>query len=177
MRNEFFATHVSKVAKLDRSAIANDDKQALAGSVVVSAPAGFTLAFVATYFSHKKSGVGALPLKVPLRTPAGDLALEKTVSIDVRYVPSGGEPHALSVSWSPNGTTTVPSFGGTMTTKALSDSTCRLMLGGTYSPPGGLAGRAFDAIVGHRIAECTLEDLLERLGESAAAEYQIRMTM
>jgi hypothetical protein len=40
---------------------------------------------------------------------------------------------------------------------------CRLDLEGDYVPPLGAAGAAFDAVLGKRIAQATVGDLLLRL--------------
>jgi uncharacterized membrane protein len=37
-----------------------------------------------------------------------------------------------------------------------------LEIEGNYEPPGGVAGAAFDAILGHRIAAESIHDLLVR---------------
>jgi hypothetical protein len=47
-------------------------------------------------------------------------------------------------------------------------------LSGSYNAPGGLAGAAFDAFVGHRIAKATSTALLKQLGAAAEADYRTR---
>ncbi len=116
-------------------------------------------------------------LDLPVRTPAGELSLGKAVTIDVHYIPSIGAPHALRVSWSPNGTTAIPTFHGTMVAEATSQNACRILLCGTYEPPGGIVGALFDALVGRRIAKRTVRAFLKRLGALAEAEYRTRMAM
>ena len=37
---------------------------------------------------------------------------------------------------------------------------------GSYAPPGGIAGAAFDAILGHRIAAESIHDLLVRFKDA-----------
>ena len=49
-----------------------------------------------------------------------------------------------------------------------------LTLSGSYNAPGGIAGAAFDALVGRRIAKATLVALLEQLSAAAEADYRTR---
>ncbi len=44
--------------------------------------------------------------------------------------------------------------------------TSRLEIDGTYEPPGGLPGRAFDALVGSRIARASLTGLVADLARA-----------
>lgn len=55
-----------------------------------------------------------------------------------------------------------PSFSGTLDVNA-EDSGSVLQLSGTYDPPGGAAGRAFDATVGYLIAQRSMASFLEDL--------------
>ena len=47
-----------------------------------------------------------------------------------------------------------------------------LELAGAYDPPMGLAGAAFDAVVGSRLAAGTAAELLRALGERLKAMYR-----
>ena len=58
-----------------------------------------------------------------------------------------------------------PAFTGTLTLSAGEDYTeTELKLDGQYDAPGGAAGRAFDELVGRRIAHTTLSALLTGVG-------------
>lgn len=76
-----------------------------------------------------------------------------------------------SLHWHPQGGP-YPDFDGQLTVRADEDySSCALELRGTYEPPGGIAGAAFDAIVGSRIATATARELLTAIGRDIEARY------
>ena len=59
-----------------------------------------------------------------------------------------------------------PGFSGTLTLSAGEDyDETELRLDGRYDAPGGAVGRAFDELVGRRIAHATLGALLTSVGE------------
>jgi uncharacterized membrane protein len=106
--------------------------------------------------------------------------VNEPVAVEVRYVgtrDAKAEPDALEISWSPTGTAAFPSFNGTMHANAEGDSQCRLAIRGGYTPPGGIAGAAFDAVLGRRIAEATVTAMLERLRVAAEADYRLRTAL
>lgn len=148
-------------------------------SAPVAAPAAFTLAFLRSYFEGRSSDVAAdsLRLRVPMRETMGGLALETAVDTDVRYVPGHGAPDVLGIDWTPQGTHALPPFNGALATVSAGSDRCRLTLSGAYAPPGGVAGKAFDALVGNRIARASLVDLLHRLGSLAEHDYRLRTTL
>ena len=55
-----------------------------------------------------------------------------------------------------------PSFGATLTV-APADNDTDLVLEGSYEPPGGVFGRLFDRVVGHKLAARTMDALLTQL--------------
>ena len=67
------------------------------------------------------------------------------------------------------------SWGISWSSTAFGAGFCRLDLDGAYSPPLGPAGALFDAVLGKRIAQATVGDLLLRLRriceEAYAAEH------
>jgi hypothetical protein len=75
-----------------------------------------------------------------------------------------------------------PSLTGTLAIFALSPTETQLELEARYAPPGGIAGQAFDAAVGHKLAEASVntfvkevagwlrEELATRNAESAIEE-------
>jgi hypothetical protein len=66
-----------------------------------------------------------------------------------------------------------PEFEGELTVRADETyETSRLQLRGSYRPPGGIAGAAFDRVAGGRIASSTARALLRRLGDEMEARYQ-----
>src|ERR1700724_2198415 len=97
-------------------------------SLPVSAPGDFTVAYTRAYFQERanESGVAELILRLPLPPIAGKLSVDKSVKLDVRYVPSHGEPNSLSISWSTPDTAAFPSFEGTLTARSQGEAVCRL---------------------------------------------------
>jgi hypothetical protein len=148
-------------------------------SLTVSAPAGFTLAFVREFFEERTRDAGAagLALRLPFPAAAGGAALEKTVMIHAGYVAGKGAPDSFEIAWTPDGTSAFPRFEGAFTTTPAGEETCRLSLTGTYEVPGGLPGGAFDAVVGQRIARATIGELLQRVCRAAEADYRTRLGM
>jgi hypothetical protein len=66
-----------------------------------------------------------------------------------------------------------PEFDGELTVRADEDySSSLLELRGTYRPPGGVLGAAFDWALGARIATATARALLKRVGDEMEQRYQ-----
>lgn len=77
------------------------------------------------------------------------------------------------IRWTPAGGGPYPDFAGTLTVRADEDyTTCVLELRGEYVPPGGVAGAAFDAVVGSRVASATAREFLRALGAQIEAEFK-----
>jgi uncharacterized membrane protein len=76
------------------------------------------------------------------------------------FSPQGQSLH-LAVHWAAD-TPLLPHFNGTLRFR-IADGRTRIVLDGSYVPPGGALGRIFDAVLGHRIALRTCEDLVRRL--------------
>jgi hypothetical protein len=67
-----------------------------------------------------------------------------------------------------------PGFTGTLTLSSGEDySETELKLDGRYDPPGGVAGRAFDELLGRRIAHATLGALLSGVGDELRAAHEL----
>ncbi|HLY03564.1 MAG TPA: hypothetical protein VKR56_13850 [Candidatus Cybelea sp.] len=76
------------------------------------------------------------------------------------------------IHWTPQ-SGLYPEFEGELTVRADETyETSRLELRGSYRPPGGIAGAAFDWVAGGRIASATARALLRRLGDEMEARYQ-----
>jgi hypothetical protein len=77
------------------------------------------------------------------------------------------------VTWEAVGGGPFPRFAGKLAVKGDEDyDSFRLVLEGTYDPPLGAAGEAFDVLVGHWIAIATARDLLERVREAVETAYR-----
>jgi uncharacterized membrane protein len=66
-----------------------------------------------------------------------------------------------------------PEFEGEVSVRADETyETSRVELRGSYRPPGGIAGAAFDLVAGGRIASSTAQAMLRRLGNEMETRYQ-----
>jgi hypothetical protein len=103
-----------------------------------------------------------------------DLALthDCVVHIARADVPGSMVPR-FSVRWESAGGGAFPQFQGTLSVLNDEDyESCILALDGTYDPPLGVAGVAFDHLMGRTIAEICGNDLLERIGTSVERMYR-----
>lgn len=109
-------------------------------------------------------------IRLSLPIPGGEVT--KDVQVDVKR---GTDPTHFDqpwvLHWDPIGGM-YPSFDGVLTVRAEETyRTSRLALDGSYQPPGGAAGAAFDAVVGTRIAKATAQQLLQRVGDALEERY------
>jgi hypothetical protein len=101
------------------------------------------------------------------RTVLGD-----EVGLDVRAGPAIRQPVAIALgarsrtgpaarwplSWEPVGhDAALPAFVGTLEVCDLDDGTTRLRVCGEYRPPLGVLGLVVDKVIGHRLAEASIE--------------------
>ncbi|HTX59095.1 MAG TPA: hypothetical protein VMH02_05405, partial [Verrucomicrobiae bacterium] len=118
-------------------------------------------------------GTNTIPLRATVRVGPQERSIEKQVSVTVS---PGQDPmhleHPWNVSWTPSGGGPYPDFEGHLTVRADEDyKTCILELEGTYTPPLGAVGAAFDAMIGSRIASATARELLQRFGAMMVEQY------
>lgn len=110
------------------------------------------------------------PLSLTLGVPGGELVKD----VVVRYGPASDPMHfdqPWSVSWKPQAGP-YPEFDGELTVRADENYESSLLeLKGSYRPPGGALGAAFDWALGGRIAAATAQALLERIGAQMEARY------
>ena len=100
---------------------------------------------------------------LPLRVRFGDLKIERDVDFHLRTKPAYPGYRLLDVSWSPKDGGPYPTFHGTLSVAQDAIGWSRLEIDGTYNAPFGVAGAAFDAVVGHRIAQGTATELLAEI--------------
>lgn len=109
-----------------------------------------------------KDGVSRLRLRVPTGAAARGLALEREVWVEARRARGeAGLNDLMLITWVPEGTGVFPAFEGILIVR--SENGTSIELDGTYTPPFGPAGQAFDATIGHRIAKSTARELLKDL--------------
>jgi hypothetical protein len=100
---------------------------------------------------------------LPLRVRFGDLKIERDVDFHLRTKPAYPGYRLLDVSWTPKDGGPYPSFSGTLSVAQDAAGWSRIEIDGSYRPPFGVAGAAFDAAVGHRIAQGTASELLAEI--------------
>lgn len=117
-----------------------------------------------------------LTLRVPLTIPGlhMGMTMQRDVKATIEHVSASSDAvDILSVTWEAIGGGPYPRFEGRISVKGDEDyHSFRLLQEGTYTPPFGLAGEAFDALVGRWIAIATARDLLERMREAIEASYR-----
>jgi hypothetical protein len=128
----------------------------------------------------KQNGTdGGTSLHIPLGFHLGEregavaMALERPVVLDLTLTtrPSDLEPR-FEVSWQPGDGGPYPTFSGALEIENEDYDSFWLVLEGTYEPPFGLLGSAFDAIVGKRIAAQSGRELLARIASFIEAGFQ-----
>jgi hypothetical protein len=100
---------------------------------------------------------------VPLRLQVGDLTVEREVRLSIVPVRRYPGYEVMEIGWHAAGGGPYPAFRGTLSAEQSGRSFCRLELDGAYEPPGNVAGAAFDAVIGKRIAHAVAQTLLEHL--------------
>lgn len=78
----------------------------------------------------------------------------------------------LALAWDDPQDQTVPRFAGTLTAGEKEPGITTLTLEGGYEPPLGVAGKAFDLIVGRKIASATARALLVDLKQFIESDYE-----
>ena len=118
-----------------------------------------------------RSAEAGIAVRVPLRDFI--VGLRGHVSKPVRLVfarhpdeHDAGRTHdAVTVEWSA-GTRFIPDFHGTLRLRIESVEETRLTLEGSWRPPLGRLGAAFNAVIGQRLAKSTMRELLDRLADA-----------
>lgn len=111
------------------------------------------------------------PAELPVRVDLGELVVEAEVLATLRPAPSYPGYELMRLEWTPKEGGPYPSFEGLMSIADEGGGFSRIDLDGTYSPPLGPLGVAFDAALGHRFAHETIVDLLARFKTHCEAEY------
>jgi hypothetical protein len=74
---------------------------------------------------------------------------------------------SLPLTWEPVGLDGVlPQLDANLELGSLGGDRTQLAVSARYRPPLGVVGRAVDRVLLHRVAEATLKDFLDRLGEA-----------
>ena len=144
--------------------------------VHVACPAAEAKRYLEAHFDERGAnrGVMRLSFSVPLVPGAGEVVGVRrvvTASIEPLTKKGDGSLEAMRVRWEPDGGP-FPSFEGTLEAEREERyDSLRLSLSGAYEPPFGVAGTAFDTVLGKRIAATTAHRLLLELAERIEQDY------
>jgi hypothetical protein len=131
---------------------------------------------LAEYFAGSRSrSAERWTLHAPYMPPAGEMLwAHADVNALVDDLPgANGSPQALRVRWTPV-SGPFPRFEGTLTTEGDDRyPACVLVLEGSYRPPFGVVGAAFDALLGRRIAIASARELLHEIAARLEADYKV----
>jgi hypothetical protein len=150
----------------------------IAQRTLVQCPAGQAAARLKEFFrahGNPDGDTAQLPLWIDAGIPGlpAPLHLERDVIVTLRvnHKPGDMTPR-YSVQWAPAEPGPFPLFAGELHVENDEDyDAFWLVLEGTYEPPLGLAGAAFDAILGSRIAAVCARNLLASIAAAVEAEY------
>jgi hypothetical protein len=101
------------------------------------------------------------------------LHLERAVIVTLRPAHRAADmTPRYTVAWAPEEPGPFPLFAGELRVDGAEDyDAFWLVLEGSYEPPLGLVGAAFDAILGARIASTCARNLLAQIAESVEAAF------
>jgi len=138
----------------------------------VPCPYGLAKQFLAAELFPTDSGQLEWILHIAPTAPKGmDVSKDVDVSVSRAIDPMHfDEP--WNVRWTPHGGGPYPTFAGMLTVRADEDwNVSALELSGSYEPPLGAAGKAFDMLLGARLAALTAKALLAQIGDRLIAHY------
>ena len=145
----------------------------------VRCPFGKAPSYLAYYLDQLARDGGSAGAVLRLEAPLADVGVPGNLSISrdvvAHFAPVDGDgfgTQETAVDWSPAPGGPFPKFVGVITIEAdESYGTCALVLDGTYEPPLGMLGAAFDAAIGQRIANATARELLRSLRDRLEIDY------
>ncbi|MBV8364134.1 MAG: hypothetical protein JO193_06165 [Candidatus Eremiobacteraeota bacterium] len=146
-------------------------------SVLVDCPLHEIMYYAERYFSVHRKGqeqgtftltVDSAALNMPGRVQASH---QVNVAYEVKKA-AGNEADAISLAWDPQDKM-MPRFAGVLHAERSEGAHSTLILEGTYNPPFGAVGAAFDAVLGQRIASATANSLLEDIKTFIEESYGV----
>ncbi len=116
-----------------------------------------------------------LRLSVPIAGLSKPLTIQKDVIVTFEPEPESSDMQPrYRVAWAPLEGGPFPIFSGTFTIEGAEDyDRFWLDLDGSYEPPVGLIGGAFDALAGRFIARAAARDLLGRIRDGVETAYEV----
>ena len=114
-----------------------------------------------------------LTLSAPLTGRGPQPAVNVELRASLAHVP-GETGQVWTITWQSPKHDAFPVFSGTVAAReGESRHSCRLEIIGDYTPPLGIVGAAFDAVLGHRIANATAAELLRSLGATIESAFEL----
>jgi uncharacterized protein YndB with AHSA1/START domain len=143
-------------------------------TIDVECPTFYAMHHAERFFTVHRRDVtpGMLTLRVDLsrlKLPGTSQALHE-VRVQHELIEADDAKH-IALSWDPEDQS-VPRFSGTLSCQAKDAGETTLTLDGTYTPPLGIAGAAFDLILGRKIAAATARGLLEDIRQFIESDFQ-----
>ncbi|MGP6156631.1 MAG: hypothetical protein ACLPYS_03740 [Vulcanimicrobiaceae bacterium] len=111
------------------------------------------------------------PATLPVQVEIGDLVLERDVVATLQPKPGYPGYELMRIEWEPKDGGPYPSFSGLLSIADEGAGFSRIDLDGSYAPPLGPLGVAFDAALGHRFAHETIVDLLARFKKTCETRH------
>lgn len=145
-------------------------------SIVIETPFARAADLVERFLTSQDAKNGTFTLR--LSAPGAGIGIDSfAVGHDViasfRRRNGPNETIVFDLHWESADAGPFPVFDGTLTVaEDETYETCRLILDGSYTPPGRLAGAVFDAALGSRIAYATAQELLERMRMFLRENYE-----
>jgi hypothetical protein len=124
---------------------------------------------------RSEGGPATLRLTATMGSKSGPhVTVERNATAIFSPLSSAGDlEFRVLVDWAPDSHEPLPRFAGTFRLQWDEEfGNSRLVIEGSYEPPLGAVGRAFDAVIGHRIAQNTIRSLLEELRAVIEARYR-----
>lgn len=122
--------------------------------------------YLASFPSNEREGI-----QFTLRAWIGNVMTEHDILMKVAAEPEQPALEILDLHWQSLDSGPYPVFTGTLRAEPIDARSCRLEIAGAYTPPGGIAGIAFDAVIGHGIAVEGVRDVLARFKAGLEAAH------
>jgi hypothetical protein len=147
----------------------------LRATATLEVPAAQAEGVMLAYFESRRNADGQI--EIPLRVPLddfglpGDLSLERNVIASVEKRRDAENLNdEFGIEWGPSQGHVYPTFHGRIIACAqVGEEPPYLELDGTYEPPLGATGEAFDATIGHLIAQRTAQAFIADVADGVAA--------
>ena len=135
-----------------------------------SCPFGKAPAFLNYYLDQLARNSGTEGAVIRLEVPLSTFGVPSNVNVGRDVIAQFAQPDGTygrqrtAVTWKPEDGGPFPTFNGFLSVEQDERyGSSSLLLEGTYEPPFGVAGKAFDAVLGRRIATATAHELLHAL--------------